>query len=85
MLASRPALVYWNGATVECLHAIRGLREREGLGVFFTIDAGPQIKAVCLPQHANRVAAALREVAGVQSVLVSGLGAGARLIDAELA
>lgn len=83
MLASRPALVYWNGATVECLHAIRGLREREGLGVFFTIDAGPQVKAVCLPQHADRVAATLREVGGVQSVLVSGLGAGARLLDTE--
>ncbi|MEO7071851.1 MAG: diphosphomevalonate decarboxylase [Rhodanobacter sp.] len=85
MLASQPALVYWNGATVECLHVIRSLRERDGLGVFFTIDAGPQVKAVCLPQDAGRVAEALRTVAGVQTVLVSGLGAGARLIAAELA
>ena len=83
MLASRPVLMYWNGVTVQCLHLIRDLRERQGLGVFFTIDAGPQVKAVCLPQDAERVAAALRAVSGVQSVLISGLGEGARLIGVD--
>ena len=34
---------------VELIHAVRALRSR-GLGVFFTIDAGPQVKVVCLPQ-----------------------------------
>ena len=85
MLASHPALVYWNGATVECLHVIRNLREHDGVGVFFTIDAGPQVKAVCLPQDVERVASVLRTVAGVQAVLVSGLGAGARLSGEDLA
>ncbi len=85
MLASRPALVYWNGATVECLYAVRALRERDGVQVFFTIDAGPQVKAVCLPADAQRVAAALGAVAGVERVLVSELGAAARLLtDAEV-
>lgn len=79
MLATRPGLVYWNAATVDCLHAIRALR-RAGAGVFFTIDAGPQVKAVCLPEHATRVAAVLRDVPGVQEVLASGLGAGARIV-----
>jgi diphosphomevalonate decarboxylase len=80
MLASRPALIYWNGATLECIHAIRELREREGVEAFFTVDAGPQVKAVCTPAAASRVAAVLGGVAGVQEVLVSGLGAGARLL-----
>lgn len=82
MLATRPGLVYWRGATVECLHRVRALREREGLGVFFTIDAGPQVKAVCLPGDAARVAAALADVAGVETVLTSALGDGARVIEA---
>jgi len=47
-LAALPPLVYWNGATVECLHAVRRLRAA-GVPVFFTIDAGPQLKAVCAP------------------------------------
>jgi diphosphomevalonate decarboxylase len=81
MLASRPGLLYWNGATVECLHRVRALREREGVGVFFTVDAGPQVKAVCLPNDAGRVAAALADVAGVEDVIRSELGEGARVIE----
>ena len=80
MLASRPALVYWNGATVECLRVVRALREHDGVSVFFTIDAGPQVKAVCVPADAPRVAAALGAVTGVERVLTSALGAGARVI-----
>ena len=81
MLSTRPGLIYWNGATVECMQRVRGLRERDGVGVFFTIDAGPQVKAVCLPDAAAPVADALRGVPGVQSVLVSGLGQGARIVE----
>ena len=43
-MAARPPLIYWNAATVACLHAIRELRE-SGLAVFFTIDAGPQAES----------------------------------------
>lgn len=82
MLSSRPALMYWSGATVDCMQRVRALRERDGLGVFFTVDAGPQVKAVCLPEHAPRVAAALGEVPGVLEVMTSGLGEGARVIEA---
>ncbi len=79
MLATRPALIYWNGATVECLQRIRAL-QRDGTAVCFTIDAGPQVKAVCLPAAAAGVADALRAVHGVEDVLVSGLGEGARVV-----
>lgn len=79
MLSTRPGLVYWNAATVECIHRIRALR-RDGTPVFFTIDAGPQVKAVCLPEHTSQVAATLNDVHGVEETLVSGLGEGARVI-----
>jgi diphosphomevalonate decarboxylase len=78
MLATRPALIYWNGATLDCIQCVRAL-QADGVAVFFTIDAGPQVKAVCLPEAAARVADALREVAGVEDVLISGLGEGARI------
>ena len=81
MLATRPALIYWNGATLDCIHCVRAL-QADGMGVFFTIDAGPQVKAVCLPGDASRVADALRDVTGVEDVLVSGLGEGARIVKA---
>ena len=79
MLASRPGLLYWNGTTVECLHRLRELAA-QGVGVFFTIDAGPQVKAICLPEAAERVAGALTELPGVTKVLRCGLGAGARVV-----
>lgn len=77
-LAARPALVYWNGATVECLHAVRRLRA-SGVPVFFTIDAGPQVKAVCAPGAREAVERALRSVPGVLEILPSALGPGAEL------
>lgn len=85
MLSSTPGLIYWSGATVDCLHRIRSLRDREGMAAFFTVDAGPQVKAVCLPADAERVAEALREIPGVQSVLITGLGQGAHVVQDDVA
>jgi len=78
MWTSRPAIVYWNSATITCLEAIRDLQSR-GLGVFFTIDAGPQVKAICLPEAAAEVEATLRDIPGVLATMRTALGPGARL------
>ena len=51
-----------------------------GVPVFFTIDAGPQVKAVCTPDVARDVASELAACNGVLDVLTSGLGAGARIV-----
>jgi diphosphomevalonate decarboxylase len=80
MWASRPPMVYWNAATMRCLQTLRQL-QGQGVGVFFTIDAGPQVKAVCLPGHVDEVEAALRATPGVTDIMTTGLGAGARLED----
>jgi diphosphomevalonate decarboxylase len=79
MLTSRPALRYWNAATVTCMESIIALRNR-GTPVFFTIDAGPQVKAVCLPEAAENVERELAAVPGVKRTVVCGLGDGARVV-----
>ncbi|HEX7082117.1 MAG TPA: diphosphomevalonate decarboxylase [Gammaproteobacteria bacterium] len=78
-IAADPPLIYWNGVTVECIAAVRALRGA-GVPVFFTIDAGPQLKAVCLPEARPRVEAALAEVPGVIEVLRTGLGPGLEVV-----
>lgn len=78
-LAARPGVLYWNPASIACMHVIRDLRA-QGHAVFFTNDAGPQVKAVCLPAAEATVSAALQEIAGVQSLILSGLGGAARLL-----
>jgi len=72
-LSSRPGILYWKPATLACLHAVRELRAA-GHGTFFTVDAGPQVKAVCLPEAAETVAAALTAVPGVTGLLRAALG-----------
>ncbi len=79
MWASRPPMVYWNAATMRCLQTVRRL-QGEGCNVFFTIDAGPQVKAVCLPDDAEQVRQALTNTAGVQSIMTSSLGPAARVV-----
>jgi diphosphomevalonate decarboxylase len=74
-ISTVPPLVYWNGATVDCLNRVRELRA-DGVPVFFTIDAGPQLKAVCLPGTEADVQAALQAVNGVSEVIVTDLGPG---------
>ena len=78
MWTSRPAIVYWNSATIACLESIRQLQSR-GLGVFFTIDAGPQVKAVCLPGATDEVEATLGQTPGVLETMRTALGPGARI------
>jgi diphosphomevalonate decarboxylase len=79
MWASRPPMVYWNSATMRCMQTVRELQQ-QGHKVFFTIDAGPQLKAVCLPDEVDIVAEALAQTDGVREIMRSGLGAAARLI-----
>ena len=79
MLTSQPTLSYWTPASIACMDRVRSLRE-EGDDVFFTVDAGPQIKAVCLPASADAVASALSETPGVLEVIRSSLGEGARVV-----
>jgi diphosphomevalonate decarboxylase len=80
MMSAKPGLVYWNGTTVECMRRVRGLRA-DGVPVFFTIDAGPQVKAVCEPDVFDRVITELSAIDGVRRVLPSGLGEGARVVN----
>lgn len=81
MWASRPPMIYWNSVTLACMQAVRELQS-QGVAVFFTIDAGPQLKAICEPADELRVRDALAATNGVEDILMSGLGSGAlRIAD----
>lgn len=78
-IAARPGIVYWNGATVETLAAVRALRSR-GTGAWATMDAGPHVKVLCHPNDEVAVVRAIRAVPGVREVLITHPGSGARLL-----
>jgi diphosphomevalonate decarboxylase len=83
MMTSQPSLLYWRPETMAVLQAVRAWRE-EGLGVYFTLDAGPNVHCFCGAGDAGEVAQRLRNLVGVQGVLVSGPGSGVRLVDNHL-
>jgi len=78
-LGARPPLLYWRGTTIECMHRVWALRQ-EGTRAFLSIDAGPQVKVLCAPGDAPRVADTLGAVPGVQRVLTCALGGGVELV-----
>jgi diphosphomevalonate decarboxylase len=81
MMTTQPPLIYWSPATLGCIKVIQALR-RGGVPVFFTVDAGPQLKAICLPGSRDKVRAALADVAGVSRLIDCRLGGAARLLPA---
>jgi diphosphomevalonate decarboxylase len=83
MMTSRPSILYWRPATVAVLKAVRAWR-KEGLDVYFTLDAGPNVHCFCQADDAVEVERRLRNLAGVQGVLVSGPGGGVRLVEYHL-
>lgn len=80
MMTSDPSLLYWEEGTISVLRAVRAWRH-SGLGVFFTLDAGPNVHCFCEGSDAPEVEVRLRALPGVQDVLVSGPGGGVRLVE----
>lgn len=79
MMTSHPPLYYWNAATMTIIHAAIEWRS-EGIPVYFTIDAGPNVHLICEAAHAGTVAARAHRLPGVQRVISSGPGGPARLV-----
>jgi diphosphomevalonate decarboxylase len=72
-MAAQPALVYLEPATIACVHAVRRLRD-EGKVAWATIDAGPHVKVITLPEQAAFVSDRLASVPGVLRTIVSRVG-----------
>jgi len=73
-------VVYFSGATIEALSAVRALRSG-GVLAYATMDAGPHVKVLCRPSDAAAVVAALRPIPGITRTLEARPGEGARPID----
>jgi len=71
MLAATPPFCYWAPGSVAAMDAVRTLR-RDGVGAWFTMDAGPNVKVLCATGDAPRVEAALRVAAQRVEVLHPG-------------
>lgn len=80
MQSTTPPLIYWNAGTLAAVDAVAELRS-DGIPVFYTIDAGPQVKAVCEQGYGSQVAEKLDALPLVLRTIQCGLGEGARASD----
>nr|WP_280405141.1 diphosphomevalonate decarboxylase [Nocardia brasiliensis] len=79
MLGAYPPIRYLAPGSVTVLDAIAALRHR-GLTVYATIDAGPNVVALCPDSEATRVAAALSAASESVRTFIARPGPGARLL-----
>ncbi|HDL19248.1 MAG TPA: diphosphomevalonate decarboxylase [Bacteroidetes bacterium] len=81
-LSAKSGLIYWNGATLNVMHAVREMR-KNNLQAYFTVDAGPQVKVICEEPAAAAVKEELAKVDGVMEIIFTGLGPDAKIIGEE--
>ncbi len=84
MMTSRPSLLYWKPATLAVIEAVRDLRDRKGIPCYFTIDAGPNVHVITLPDQAAAVTRVLKRVEGVEEVLHCPTGRGPSIDEEPL-
>jgi diphosphomevalonate decarboxylase len=69
ILGANPPLLYWLPGTVAAIHACAALRA-EGIGAWETIDAGPQVKILCLEKNLDTVVERIRSLGfGIQTLV----------------
>ena len=82
MITTTPPIIYWNDKTVELMHAITGWRE-DGLEAYYTMDAGPQVKIICLAKDVAELTKRARAL-GVDKIMECKPGSDAKLITKHL-
>ena len=79
-MTSHPPIFYWSPGMVRVIEAARAWR-RDGLAVYFTLDAGPNVHLICEAKDADQVASLARVVADVQRVIVNAPGGAAKIVN----
>ena len=74
-LGAIPPFTYWQDTTMSVMETVQQLR-KDGTLAYFTIDAGPNVKVVYLPEDEEKVLAQLNATNGVEEVIVSKVGKG---------
>ncbi len=81
-MTAQPPTFYWNAGTLAVIHALRQWRN-EGLFVYFTIDAGPNVHVICVQADAVELERRLQALPEVQFTIANGPGPGVRIVVDE--
>ncbi|HLR64647.1 MAG TPA: diphosphomevalonate decarboxylase [Pseudogracilibacillus sp.] len=74
-LGTFPPFTYWQDVTMQVMQEVWRLREN-GTLAYFTIDAGPNVKVLYLPEDEEKVLGQIRQLDCVNDIVVSKVGPG---------
>lgn len=83
MHTTSPPLIYWESGTLKLMKEIISLRE-EGTECYFTIDAGPQVKILCLKKDIPKISERITNLGVTQDLYICHPGEGAIIIEDHL-
>lgn len=81
-MAADPAILYWKPTTLAVVRAVRTWRAA-GLGAFFSIDAGPNVKVFCEADDVETVRTRIEELPGVRGTITCRAGGPAHVTPTE--
>jgi diphosphomevalonate decarboxylase len=82
-MTSHPPIYYWTSDTLRVMRCVASWRA-EGIPVYYTIDAGPNVHCLCERPYRDRVTRRLEMLPGVERVLVACPGPGAHRVSGHL-
>jgi diphosphomevalonate decarboxylase len=83
MMTSIPSIIYWIPETLNVMKNVSKWR-KEGLECYYTIDAGPQVKVMCLEKDLKDVIERLKKIESVKNTIVCSPGNGVILTKNHL-
>lgn len=74
-----PPVFYMNDVSKEIVYAIHEFNS-EGIGAAYTFDAGPNAHIITTKKHVSDIRKMLKKIDGVEKIIVSPIGEGARFL-----
>ncbi len=80
IMTSQPAIYYWNPTTMAIILFVQQLRE-QGLAVYFSIDAGPNVHLIVEQKNVETLKRELGKIEGIAQLMVAPPAPGARVVS----
>ncbi len=79
-MSADPGIIYWNASTLNLITLCRTLR-KDGIDVFFTIDAGPHVKMFYKTEHEELLFSHLNKSDDVQNMIQTKIGGPTQVVS----
>ncbi|API88752.1 diphosphomevalonate decarboxylase [Marinilactibacillus sp. 15R] len=81
-LGAQPPFTYWTADSMLAMEAVRTLR-KEGYSVYFTMDAGPNVKVICKQSEMSKIKKALMSYFDEEQIISAKPGPGIQVLENE--